>query len=542
MMPAFSSPTLIHLLQHHAQNRPDKVAYTFQNEPRNFIDLWEQINQFATFLQMIGLQRQEPVVMALSNSHEFFDTFYGVQRAGGIAVPIFPGFSPDRMLNMVQLCGAKIIIVPSTTPAAQLEHFRQQIAHLPLRIITPDERVEQVERHTFPSIAPDDIAFIQYTSGSTGNPKGVQLSHYNLLTNARQMIAGMEITPDDIFVSWLPVYHDMGLILKTIVPFYLNAQLHLLPANLRDVRPWLETITQKRGTFTAAPDFAYRLVLRRVDSADYDLTSLRVALNAAEPVRAGTITAFESAFELQNVMVAGYGLAEATVGVSMWQPQTPPKIDSNGYVSVGGGFPNVEISILDDGGRMPAGETGEIAVKSPANTTGYYRNPTATTTLFADEETILTGDLGYMDEAGCLYILGRKKNIIIHAGNTVYAEEIEELVDRLAEVRYSAAIGVDRGSIEGEQVVIFAEVRPTEQTSLEDWQGLVITIVQQFYGQFGFRPANVYLVKPKTIPLTHNGKLQHQQLKKDYLSGAYHQAQAILFPQQSNIASANNES
>ncbi len=246
--------------------------------------------------------------------------------------------------------------------------------------------------------------------------------------------------------------------------------------------------------------------------------------------RQQTILDFERAFGLKNIMVAGYGLAEATVGVSMWPPNRAPKVDQHGHISIGRPFPDVEIEILQEGDPVGPGEVGEIAIKSPANTRGYYNNPEATDLLFQNPSTILSGDLGYLDESGDLFIIGRKKNTIIHAGHTIYPLEIEEVVDSLPAVRYSIAIGVDRGRIEGEQIYIFAEIRGSEAMSENDLQDTVIRIVGKFHRRLGFRPGRVYLVKPKTIPMTHNGKFQHSRLKEMYLDGTLLKEGRILYP------------
>ena len=522
--------TLIDLLAYRAQETAVSTAYTYLDEPCTYQEMWVRINRFASYLQSFDVQKGECVVLALPNGHEFFAAFYGAQRVGGTAVPIYPGFSPARILAMVQLCRARIIVLPSETPPTQLEQFKTQADKYGLKLITVANSVDSEINANFPEIQPDDVAFVQYTSGSTGSPKGVQLSHRNLLDNVRQMIAGMEITADEIFVSWLPVYHDIGLILKTMVPFYLAATIYLLPTGLSDIDLWLNSIQTHRATFTAAPDFAYRLVMRRVsDPSAYDLSTLRVALNAAEPVRSTTIQGFEKMFNLNSVMVAGYGLAEATVGVSMWKPSSTPKVDPRGFVSIGRPFPHISLAIVQDGQAVGVGEVGEIAIQSIANTRGYLNNPTATEQLFWQETYVLSGDLGYLDEDGYLYIVGRKKNIIIHAGHSVYPQEVEEVVNSVENVRYSAAVGIDRGGVEGEQVVIFAEVRGSETTPQTLFEDVVIDIVQAFNGRFGFRPARVYLVKPKTIPMTYNGKLQHQTLKSQFLDGQLADNGRILF-------------
>lgn len=514
--------TLIEMLEVRARTSGEKAAFTFQGESTSFQTLWHRIDQFASALLEQGLSPEERVVIALPNGADFFFAFYGVQRAGGTAVPLFPDSGAERIESIAKSCKARFIVLPEDSPKLDVLNSRK------FTCLTIAE-TEQIEINTeYPAVKPEDVAFLQYTSGSTGNPKGVMLTHANLLTNMRQMIAGMQITTQDVFVSWLPVYHDMGLILMTMVPFYLAADVHLLPADLRNVSGWFQTIHASRGTFTAAPDFAYRLCLRHLDSLrEFDITSLRVALNAAEPVRVATITGFESAFGLDHVMVAGYGLAEATVGVSMWTPQTPARVDANGLVSVGRPFPEVDVKILKDD---PSSEVGEILIKSSANSKGYFNNKEETAALFWKDGYIHSGDLGYLDKNGYLYIVGRKKNIIKHAGETISPQEIEETVDALPGVRYSAVVGIDRGRAEGEQAYVFAEVR--EKTNISEWgYELTLQIVQAIHDRLGFRPGRVYLVKPHTIPKTHNGKIQHVQLKALYLAGSLREQGMIIYPE-----------
>jgi len=516
------SNTLIEMLEVRAQDSREKTAFTFEGQPTSFQTLWQSVNQFASYLLDQGLRSKERVVIALPNGAEFFFTFYGVQRAGGIAVPLFPDSSAERIASIAESCEARSVVLPESSLK------RSELEAKEFLCFTFSETQKAELRINYPEIQPDDIAFLQYTSGSTGNPKGVMLTHANLLTNMRQMIAGMQITKEDMFVSWLPIYHDMGLILMTMVPFYLAADVHLLPADLRSVRDWLKTIHVSGGTFTAAPDFAYRLCLRHLDSLrQYDISSLRVALNAAEPVRAATITGFESAFGLTNVMVAGYGLAEATVGVSMWAPQTPARVEADGLVSVGHPFPDVNVKILKDD---PSSHIGEIVIKSTANSKGYFNNPEETKALFWKDGYIHSGDLGYLDEDGYLYIVGRKKNIIKHAGETIAPQEIEETVDTIHSVRFSAAVGIDRGRVEGEQAYVFVEVR--EKPNISEWgYELTLKIVQAIHNRLGLRPARVVLVRPRAIPKTHNGKIQHVRLRESYLDGTLRAQGKILYPE-----------
>lgn len=509
--------TLIDMLAWRARISATSTAFTFNGTATTFQELWNGVNRFGAFLQSLAIKKRECVLIVLPNSAGFFYAFYGVQRAGGIAVPVFPQSGWDRILSLAGACQARIIVVPMNIPAEELRQKNKDGLILGLSVVCVEDSQGKFGAHDFPTVQSEDVAFLQYTSGSTGNPKGVMLTHASLLTNIRQMIAGMEISEQEIFVSWLPVYHDMGLILKTMVPFYLGAETHLLPTDLRDVRPWLETIQARHATFTAAPDFAYRLVLNRVQANEYDLSSLRVALNAAEPVRATTIREFEKRFNLQNVMTAGYGLAEATVGVSMSKPGESPRVDERGIVSVGKPFPDVEVKIED----------GEILIKSTANCQGYFKNPGETRKLFWDGY-IVSGDLGYVDEAGYLFITGRKKNMIKHLGQAIAAQELEEIVDSLPGVRYSAAVGIDRGRIEGEQIYLFAEMR--DAGSPEIWEELTLKVVEAVHAHLGIRPARTILLKSHSIPRTHNGKIQHVLLKEKFLAGKLKTDGLILFP------------
>jgi acyl-CoA synthetase (AMP-forming)/AMP-acid ligase II len=246
-------------------------------------------------------------------------------------------------------------------------------------------------------------------------------------------------------------------------------------------------------------------------------------------VRAQTIRDFESRFGLQGVMTAGYGLAEATVGVSMSKPGKNPTVDARGFVSVGCPFPEVEIRILEDDLALPAGEIGEVAIRTLARCTGYYNAPEETRQLFTGDGFLLSGDLGFVDEAGQLYIVGRRKNSIKHAGETIAPRELEEIVDAAPGVRFSAAVGIDRGRLEGEQVYVFAEVQPgLEPARCEQ---TVMDVVESLHGRLGFRPARVLLLKPRAIPRTHNGKIQHLLLREQYLSGQLRRQGLVVFPE-----------
>jgi acyl-CoA synthetase (AMP-forming)/AMP-acid ligase II len=526
---------LLKILEKRAVESPGKIAFTFHHDPPcSFGDLWQRITWCGGYLLQLGLKPGEPVIITIPNSGQFFYAFYGVQRAGGVAVPVFPGSGAERIMKLADLCGAAFIMISKTFPPDKIDELTHQADASNRRLFFVEEVMAYGKDESFPEILPGNTAFIQFTSGSIGDPKGVQLTHANLITNVEQMIGGMKITKSDIFVSWLPVYHDMGLILMTMVPFYLGLSLTLLPTGYNYLKTWLKTIQDQGATFTAAPDFAYRLCLLYIkDPENYNLSSLRVALNAAEMVRSGTIQRFEERFKLKHVILPAYGLAEATVGVCSWKPGKKVKVDSRGLVSVGTPFPGVQMRITRDKKPANPGEIGEILVKSKANTRGYFQNPNATKDLFNHEGYIKTGDLGYVDEDSDYFIVGRKKNIIIQGGFNIAAGEIEELVDEFPFVRRSAAVGIDRGGSEGEQVYIFIEVnlKKSQLQKQETFMEITLEVVQQFDNMFGFKPGRVYLLKTRAVPMTYNGKIKYLQLKEDYINGTLRKEGLILFPE-----------
>lgn len=505
-MPGFS--ILTDVLEFRAKSVPDQVAFSFEEKKYTYGWLYREARQTAAHLVDTGIRKGDRVLLAIPNGPAFFPAFFGCMWAGAIAVPVFPGAGPERLAHYEGLCGSRLTLGPDLFGTG--------------KVSGPG---------LLPEVAADDIAFIQYTSGSTSDPKGVQISHAGLLTNIRQLIAGMEINDQDIFVSWLPVYHDMGLILMALVPFYLGIKLVLLPSSLRQVHTWLRALERHRGTFTAAPDLAYRLAVawRNADHP-YDLSSLRVALNAAEPVRLSTILEFEEAFGIRHIMTAGYGLAEATVGVCMSAPGRPPKTDPAGHVSVGHPFPGISLAILKDERLAATGETGEILIKSPANTPGYFNNPAGTLALYWEKEYIRTGDIGYLDADGRLFVLGRIKQVIKVGGRSLYAADLEESIDGHPNIRHAAALGLEGKDGEGEALYLFVETRWHRTPERAVCKDLVIEIIQHIHDRFGVRPARVYLLRAKTIPFTFNGKKQHGLLKQWWSEGKLRKGNTVIYP------------
>jgi acyl-CoA synthetase (AMP-forming)/AMP-acid ligase II len=523
--------TLLEMIAYHARANPEHQVVTFRGGGMAYDELWAAIECFAGNLIGGGLERGDRVVLALPNGPGFLVSFYGAQRAGGIAVPVAPESGVGRVADLAALCDAVAVVVDDHLDDEGMGTLAKLVAPAERSLFTLSDVLGWAPPAPDVSVGPDDIAFLQYTSGSTGDPKGVKLTHHGLLTNMDQMIAGMGITEDDSFVSWLPVHHDMGLILMTMVPMLLARPMVLMPTSVRSIQQWMRTIAEHRATFTAAPDFAYRLAVRYLRNGERpDVSTLRVALNAAEPVRAKTVKDFERAFGVEHVMAPAYGLAEATVGVSMWGPNEAIVADDRGCVSVGQPFPDVDLRIDTEEGEAGAGELGQIVVKSPANTRGYWNNDEASHALLCDDGAIRTGDLGYLDDDGNLFMVSRIKNIIIQAGRNIAPSEVEEEVEGLGFVRRAAAVGVDRGDAAGEQMWVFVEPNADRERVTEAFDGMVIDVVSAVQGRLGMRPGRVYLVEPRSIPMTANGKLQHAKLRASYLDGSLRADGKILHP------------
>src|SRR5215831_6640567 len=437
-----SAPTLTELMRRRAALSPDQQYFRLYDETVTYGRLWEQSGRYAAGLARAGIGPGDKVCLIYPTCAEFFYTFVGALRLGAVPVPLYPTLGVDATANILRDSEAKVVatigwfrsgVEESRAGAPNVHH-----------IVEPFDLEVDDRLPAMPSATPDDVAFIQYTSGSTGHPRGVVLSHANVVGTIAIMAEAADLTREDVVVSWLPLYHDMGLIGCAFTPPWTGARLYLLPPDLKSPRQWLDLITGVRATFTVSPDFGYRNCVRNVhDTAGLDLSTLKQALSGAEPVRSSTIGAFEEKFGLENVITPCYGLAEATLAVAIWPRKTPLRPDRSGkFLSVGRTCRGVSARIMDGDTQVGADVEGEICVKSPGVMQGYYNNPEATRRVLSADGWLRTGDLGFLDSEGYLYISGRVKDLIIVAGENVVPADIEELVDRAPGVRYSAAVGI----------------------------------------------------------------------------------------------------
>jgi acyl-CoA synthetase (AMP-forming)/AMP-acid ligase II len=395
------------------------------------------------------------------------------------------------------------MVVNPDLPAVAVE---RRVAQVGARLVVDAERAPALRdpRRAAPAgrPRPEDIAFLQLTSGTTGESRAAAVSHEALVVYLRAHTP----LPGDVLVSWMPLHHDFGLVRFMFQASYFGLPCHLLPPALTSLGRWLRTITEVRGTMTGAPDFAYRLAARSVSPDGIDLGSLRIANNGGEPVRASTIALFEERFRCPGAMSPGYGLAEATLGVSSVSAGEPVVVDARGAVSVGRPR-ELTVRIARGGVALPAGEIGDIELAGRHLFSGYWRaGGGLDRSPFTDDGWLRTGDTGYLDQAGRLYVLGRTRAMVKQAAALIAPREVEEVVDRVPGVRLSAAIGMPGGPSGGEELVVVIEGQPDEAE-----------VVAAVRAALGVAPGRVLRVPPRTIPLTHNGKIRHAALRETLL-------------------------
>ncbi|MBX7222238.1 MAG: AMP-binding protein [Blastocatellia bacterium] len=557
---AFAQPpahiaTLTDLLAWHARENSQRVhIHLYETgEILTYGDLYREALLVAAGFRRKGLEPGQNVGLMLLTGREFFTCFFGCLLAGGIPVPLYP---PARMSQLVDhlnrqtriLENAGAVLLVSFEQAKPFTRLLQgKVAGL-REVCTVPDLADGIEPLTPVPLEPGQTAFIQYTSGSTGTPKGVVLSHFNLLSNIRAMANAVRITDQDVFVSWLPLYHDMGLIGAWLGTLYSGALLVLMPPQAFLARPerWLQAIHEFRGTLSASPNFGYELCLRKIKDDDLnnlDLRCWRLALNGAEPVSPRTMEQFHQRFGpvgfRAEAMAPVYGLAECSVGLAFpplgrkplveWLDRTSltakgqalavPPVTPHAITAVGCGLPlpGHQIRVIDAlGFEVPERVQGRIQFRGPSATTGYFQNPTATATLY-HEDWLNTGDLGYI-AGGEVFLTGRQKDVIIRAGRNLYPQELEEAVGNLPGLRAGCvvAFACPDPSTGTERLVLVAETREAEAVRLEE----IRTQIQQLSLQLLDSAVDeIVLTPPQTVLKTSSGKLRRAATRDAFLQG-----------------------
>ncbi|MGI9304941.1 MAG: AMP-binding protein [Gammaproteobacteria bacterium] len=554
-----AATTLIDVLDWHVARHPKRPHVTILQDDRTEIrtlsyqELDKEARSLACGLRRRGLQPGDRVAVMLRTSPEFFVAFFGILLSGAIPVPIYPPFRPSqleehlkRQAGILRSAEASMLI---TTHEARAVASLLELQVESLEAIATVEELQQVADAALPTrIDQQAAALIQYTSGSTGDPKGAVLSHANLLANIRAMGQAMNVSSKDVFVSWLPLYHDMGLIGAWLGSLYYACPLYVMSPVTFLVRPeaWLWAIHRYRATLSAAPNFAFELCLNKIedDMLDgLDLGSLRMVANGAEPVSANTVRRFIARFRQYGfrpeAMAPVYGLAENSVGLAFSPPNRAPIVDrvqrdplvhmgiaepataddptKLEFVCCGRPLPGHEIRIIDETGReVPERYEGRLEFRGPSATRGYFRNREKTRELY-DNDWLDSADRGYFT-GGEVFITGRIKDIIIRAGRNIYPQELEEAVGDLPGIRKGcvAVFGCKTPSSGTERLVVLAETRETEQSKLDSLRQLVGETAADLLDT----PVDeVVLAPPRSVPKTSSGKIRRAAAKETYESG-----------------------
>jgi len=554
--------TLLEVLDWHVQRHPDRrhILFTGDGEPEGmtYADLDRRSRAVAAGLRALGLAPRQAVGIMLPSGLDYFAAFFGVQRAGGVPVPLYPPARRSqiedhlkRQAGILRTAEAVFLITfPEVLTLARL--LRAQVPTVRRLTTVADLSALSSTDTAHPPVEGGDIAFLQFTSGSTGNPKGVTLTHANLLANLRSIGPAVEMGEGDVIVSWLPLYHDMGLIGSWMGSLYFGVPLVLMSPLTFLARPsrWLWAIHHHRGTLSPAPNFAYELCAAKVADDEIeglDLSSWRYALNGAEPVSPEAMRRFTERFAPHGfkptAMAPVYGLAECSLALAFTPLDRGPRIDAverdvfqrTGkavpvssenredqtdalrFVSCGLPVPGHEIRIVDDAEREVGDrQEGRIEFRGPSTTSGYWRNPEATARLIRGDW-LDSGDRGYI-AAGELHITGRVKDIIIRAGRNIYPQELEEAVGEIAGIRKGcvAVFGATDAAGGTERLVILAETRERDEAARE---ALREAIQSRAVDLLGAPADDIVLAPPQAVPKTSSGKIRRAASRELYEQG-----------------------
>ena len=559
-----SAATLTDVLDWHVREHGERIhVVVMEADGRESALSYRQVSEraraVALGLQRRGLQASERVAIMLPTGEAFFAAFFGILYAGGVPCPIYPPVRLSRIeehlrrqAGILANARATMLIAPPEAAAVggllrlQVESLHGLVTVDELASVSPQGAPRQAPRARHAPL-PNDMALVQYTSGSTGDPKGVVLTHANVLANIRAMGEAMEAGSTDVFVSWLPLYHDLGLIGAWLGSLYFAAPLVVMSPLTFLVRPetWLWAIHRHHATLSAAPNFAFELCLRKIEDqaiTGLDLSSLRMVANGAEAVVPDTLRRFTERFGRYGfraeAMAPVYGLAENAVGLAFPPLGRRPVIDrierrelvrhgrarqtdadvpdAVELVACGRPLPQHQIRIVDANGEVGERREGHLQFRGPSATSGYLHSPEKTRELF-DGPWLNSGDLAYA-AGGDIFITGRSKDIVIRAGRHIHPEEIETAVGDLEGIRKGcvAVFGATDARAGTERLVVVAETRLTEAGALAALHQRVAETAARLLEA---PPEEILLVPPGSVPKTSSGKLQRAATRDLFRDG-----------------------
>ncbi len=576
--------TLIDILQDRADSQPEQTIYTFlvdgetEQISLTYQDLEQKAKAIAAYLQSLGAP-QERILLLYPPGLGFIEAFFGCLYAGAIAIPAYPP-RPNRSIARIQSIIKDARPTLALTTNSILNGLKRRVEQAPelktLRwLATDDVNLQYAQKWQKVPLSGDDIAFLQYTSGSTAEPKGVKIAHNNLLHNLKAIHQCFQHTTQSQGVIWLPPYHDMGLIGGVLQPLYGDFPVVLMSPLIFLQNPlrWLKAISRYRGTTSGGPNFAYDLCVRKFKpdlDLDLDLSSWDLAFNGAEPINHETLKKFTATFRpygfRPEAFYPCYGMAEATLIISGGNKKSfavtktisskeleknlviealPNDADARTLVSCGHSLSDQQIAIVDPQTLNPcqSGEIGEIWVTGPSIAGGYWNNSFITDNTFnarlqemANLNFLRTGDLGFIDR-GELFVTGRLKDVIIIKGRNHYPQDIERTVEASNPfIRPSCVASFAIAVKEEDQLVVLAEVdrhywdRQKNSTKsqeeiaaekAEKEQRLIQTIRSAISKHHDLQTHSILILKSGAIPKTSSGKIQRHVCRDRFLKGEF---------------------
>jgi acyl-CoA synthetase (AMP-forming)/AMP-acid ligase II/acyl carrier protein len=529
-----------------------------ENDSRDvsYTELHERALGILYHLQRIGARRGDKLILFLGNNEQFVDAFWAAIIGGIIPVPIALGISDEhrhKLLRVARKLGAPFIYTERRS-LDRIGAFAEQVGEtevfkgLRSRAFLVDD-LDDISRAGKPYEAkPDDVAFIQFSSGSTSEPKGVVLTHSNVIANCSGVSQAAKLTEDDISLSWMPLTHDMGLIGFHIIMFSERVHAHLMPTELFVRRPmlWLTLASRVRATILCSPNFGYKHYLKVLGDRPVeglDLSATRLIFNGAEPISVDLcdefLTRLEPAKLARNAMFPVYGLAEASLAVTFPEVGAPMRTitlnrhrmnvgspveliaksdkDAVELISEGKVIPYCKVRVTDDEDQpLPEDRVGNVHMTGDNVTRGYFENPEANAAAFSADGWLRTGDLGLFHQ-GEIYISGRAKEIIFVNGQNYYPHDIEAIAQHVEglELGKVVAAGVRPADTQTEQLMLFI----LHRSGMEEFLPLATRVTRLINEQTGLEVGAVIPVK--RIPKTTSGKIQRHLLEESYLDGEF---------------------
>lgn len=477
---------------------PGALALHFEGADWTREALDRRSRAYGSWLAEQGVEPGERVLLVLDNGPDFLALFLGCHRAGAVPVPVSPKSAAARFDHLAADSGARLCLGPAG------------IAVWSGLTILPQELPDG----SSPECVPSSLALLQYTSGSTGSAKGVMVSQRAVLANIDGFASLMGLGPHSRFSSLLPLFHDMGLVCFGLAPLLLGYPLFLYRQEALSLYQWLEGIGRHRITHTGGPDSLLRIACRVVeDPARCDLSSLRMFICGSEPILGATLDAFGDKFGVRGALRPAYGLAELTLCATLTPAAEGWKQDGLGRVSSGRPIAGVEL-------RVDA--SGEILVRSAACMEGYWGQPGGA--ALDGDGFLATGDLGYLDAEGHLYVLGRRKNLLIRAGAKYCPHDLEAAAQKHPAVRRAAAVQPRLEEAAEDPVVAVLEVDRLLLKDPQALEGLAKEVRRACGAECALVPDVLWTVPGGRLPVTENGKLRHAALAEAIRSGAFQPA------------------